>query len=474
MWWTCAAPTRCAGRAGVPRRRELRSLSSWSSWSTACITKPVLEHAAGGATGRASGSVGVTGARVAASAPAPGTRAAEVVAGGLRASPLAAGIWRRYVTAPGVIDVEFDAGAAAPDRRPRGRAPAAAVERAGRRPAPHGDDGGRPRSDAAAPLGDVGRLRERARDCRLGLLIALPGATAHARSRRSPRRLAGGARLGHGRERADGRPGPEAGARPARPTRARAADRPARARSGGLATAAGRRRCHSGPATWTTGRVRRASGAVRPGSLPGRRRAREIGAASPPPPPCPGAGADASGPSAGHADLGAAPPRADSAAPPGGDPPAASRRTGVRSAGGRPRPRALPRRARGGGWARHVRDRRCSLLRRGASRTASTRRAASAAAHGPAPSPGPGTGRPGPRRAPGLRPGGAAGPTAGVDRHRSGSRGPGPVRAGRPAAARGAGRRRPKSPTASTACWSGACAASASGGGSEPWRSRRP
>ena len=242
------------------------------------------------------------------SAPGPDKRAADVVAGGLRASPLAAGIWRRYVTAPGVIDVESMLArprrivGLAGERLPLLSSVLGAVPRRTLATAAGA------RIHAAASLGDAGQLRERARACRFGLPVALSGAAAHARPRRSPRRLAGGARVGHGRERADGRPDPGAGAQPARPTRARAADRPARARSGGLAAAADRRRCPSWPATRTAGRARRASGAVRPGSLPGRRRAREIGATSSPPPPCPGGGADSPGPSAGHADPGAAPP----------------------------------------------------------------------------------------------------------------------------------------------------------------------
>ena len=78
-----------------------------------------------------------------------------------------------------------------------------------------------------------------------------------------------------------------------------------------------------------------------PGSLPDRRRAREIGAASPPPPPLSRRKADASGPSpdtptwACPAPSSTVPPRPEGI-------PATSRRTGVRSTGARPRPRALP------------------------------------------------------------------------------------------------------------------------------------
>ena len=182
------------------------------------------------------------------SAPAPGTRAAEVVAGGLRASPLAAGIWRRYVTAPGVIDVGSMLArprqivGLAGERLPLLSSVLGAVPRRTVTTAAGPEAMPLPRWGMSADSGNAPGTAASGFSSRSQALPPTP-ALAEALGV-SPAALAS-VMGGSGPTAVP----PGAGARPARPTRARAADRPARARSGGLTTAADRRRCHSGPAT---------------------------------------------------------------------------------------------------------------------------------------------------------------------------------------------------------------------------------
>ena len=61
MWWDVRAPTRCAGTARSPAPTRTRSAIESVELVHRGITKPVLSTLLGGATGLASGSVGVTG-----------------------------------------------------------------------------------------------------------------------------------------------------------------------------------------------------------------------------------------------------------------------------------------------------------------------------------------------------------------------------------------------------------------------------